>query len=134
MNFLLQRHVSSCTVVLFKLSSYQVFKVKGLFPEQLQSLKPVEFVGQKHTSRPSEVGTVQIEVYIYRMCTRLGPLAIEDGCPLQAEVVELPNLIFEGIWEKSVIPSVSYWIEKTCQLIYTLGSSLTRIYEAILFD
>jgi hypothetical protein len=95
-------HVSSWIIVHYKflLSSMRI--VRGLFPEQLRSLKAVEYVGREPAATYIPIKSVILEVHVYRMCSSLGYLE-DDGTLLQTEVIQLPSLRFEGIWEGFVI-------------------------------
>lgn len=99
------------------------FTVKGLFPEHLLSLKAVEYVGaftfmglpleflpglNFHETVTRELSTtyfpinsIDLEVHVYRMSTSLEHLE-DDGTLLQAEIIQLPSLRLEGMWERLV--------------------------------
>lgn len=95
------KFIDNCSLQVL-LSSLRI--VKGLFPEQLRSLKAVEYLGSDPAATYIPIKSVIPEVYVYRMCSSLEYLE-DDGTLLQAEIVQLPSLIFEGIWEKFVIQS-----------------------------
>jgi MoxR-like ATPase len=82
----------------FNVFSHQIFTVKGLFPEQLQSLKAVEYVGRELSPTYFPVKSIILEVHVYCMCSSL-ELLEDNGTLLQAEIVHLPSSRFEGIWE-----------------------------------
>ena len=104
-------------------SSHQTFVVEGLFPEQLLSLKAVEHVGPSTVRLVSSespqfpniheyagrqfsltyfpVKSIDSEVYVYQMSSNLEHLE-DNGTLLQAEIIQLPSLGFEGIWERLV--------------------------------
>lgn len=111
--FLHQRHVSLRTIFSFRLFSHFSLTVKGLFPEELHSLKAVEFVGDKPTNTHPPVGRVALEVHIYQMCN-CHETVVDGSTLLQAETILLPNLRFEGIWERLV----SYLVLHRCQARY----------------
>lgn len=76
--------------------------VKNLFPEQLRSLKAVEYVGRAPAATYIPIKSVILEIHVYRMCSSLEYLE-DNGTLLQAEIILLPSLRFEGIWEGFVI-------------------------------
>lgn len=91
-------HVSSCLFVQSKSFSHRLFTVKGLFPEDLHSLQAVEYVAKEPKSAYVPVKSVVLEIHVYHMSSNLEYLE-DDGTLLQAEIIQLPSLRFEGIWE-----------------------------------
>jgi pachytene checkpoint protein 2 len=109
-------------IVYFK-SSYWTSTVKGLFPERLLSLKAVEYVGaftfrglplellpggnfheyvtRELSSTYFPLKSVDLEIHVYQMSASLEHLE-DDGTLLQAEIIQLPSLRIEGIWERLV--------------------------------
>jgi len=110
-------------IVYFKPSSYWTSTVRGLFPECLLSLKAVEYVGafafgglplellpdgnfheyvtRELSSTYFPLKSIDLEIHVYQMSTSIEHLE-DDGTLLQAEIIQLPSLRIEGIWERFV--------------------------------
>jgi pachytene checkpoint protein 2 len=116
----------SMSIVYYGPYSYQTSTVKGLFPEHLLSLKAMEYEGaftsvgfplealpgvnlheymmRELSSTYFPVKSVNLEIHVYRMSTSLEHIE-DDGTLLQAEIIKIPSLILEGMWERLVFDS-----------------------------
>lgn len=66
------------------------------------SLKAVEYVpreGKELSGTSIPVRRVIFHINVYQLCNSLEILK-EDGMLLQGEVIHLPSVRFEGIWER----------------------------------
>lgn len=61
-------------------------------------MKAVEYVGHEPTLTYHPVKSAVLEVHVYQMSSSLEHFE-DDGTLLQAEIIQLPSLQFEGIWE-----------------------------------
>lgn len=60
-----------------------------------------EYVARGLSSTYFSIKSIDLEIHIYQMSTNLEHLE-DDGTLLQAEIIELPSLGIEGIWERLV--------------------------------
>jgi hypothetical protein len=84
------------------------------FPKQFYSIKAVEYVGRDLSCTSIPVKDVQIVIYVYKMCSS-PKHSEEDDTLVHGEIIELPSLRFEGIWDRHVttIPNAGAPIERS---------------------
>ncbi len=76
-----------------------IFLDGKVFPDHFVSIIAVDYVGDNDIDGLIMLHKVSIQIYAYKIHPRTSP-AMGDNAIQQVNGVSLPNLEFEGVWER----------------------------------